>query len=235
MALNNHSNPGSSTALSIIKGCTSFGANLGLSVAILRLAVHALKNYYIPKLRDQEGSPDDARNAKYEYFTTLLRLVLGNLLFDSSDGNFGSSSGREGDAYYNAAYGNGSLDNGNTVVNGNELRSVKKERKILHRGSCHCKSVQFSLYAKPDFEAIDCPGKIRYPYVKVESCAFKITRGSKFLQMYYVNIPKRGHSPYASSYTYEQTFRNFTSNESESKTAAHAFCKRYETVIHSIW
>ena len=220
---------GSTTSVSVLKSCSSFigttAANLGLSIAVLRMAVHALKLYYLPKLSqiqkqaNSEKEGDANALKRYEYFTLLLRLALGNLLFQSS-----SSSGGEGDAYFNAVYGkkgNNQLKSFQSSTTQQTLKgnTPKKERKIVHRGSCHCNSVQFALRAKPDFEAIDCPGKIRYPHILVESTEFKITRGSKFLQMYYVNVPN-------DDFPQDGSYIRDGSGCCESTTAAHAFCMR---------
>lgn len=234
MSIIANSNSNGSVALSMLKSCTSFigakVANLGVSIAILRMAVHALKHYYLPKLAQIQKQAEDEYNTdlneikRYEYFTLLLRLALGNLLFQSS-----SSSEYNGDAYYNALYGTQENKGQKSLrelipsISQHKKDAVsKKDRQIVHRGSCHCNTIQFRLRAKPDFEAIDCPGKIRYPHIVVESSAFKITRGSKFLQMYYVDVSKED---------FPQDINGFLNvsddtNARESTTAAHAFCMR---------
>jgi len=58
---------------------------------------------------------------------------------------------------------------------------------IIHEGSCHCKSITFSLKAPADLHTFDSSGKIRYPFFRSLADNFYLVTGSSFLSKYYVN------------------------------------------------
>mmetsp|Transcript_12945 Transcript_12945/g.19382 ORF Transcript_12945/g.19382 Transcript_12945/m.19382 type:complete len:398 (-) Transcript_12945:101-1294(-) len=180
-----------------------FGASFGISLAIIRIAVHALKRYYLP------SAVDGKRDKQKQYFTFLLRILLGNLLsINENDGRNQHGMLFESEFYMIALL---------KRIAGIEDDSEKREncdeylenRDVIHSGSCHCGSVHFELRAKAYFDALDSPGKIRYPHVAVESSAFRLIQGTRYLKMYYVKLSQVN-----------------AVEEEEDVTAAHAFCKR---------
>lgn len=181
-----------------------FGASFGVSLAIIRVAVHALKRYYLPSVVDGK------RDRQKQYFSFLLRILLGNLLYNSdSDGRNHNAKLFESEFYIIALFkrlAGIEEDDPGKRENGDEYL---ENRDVIHPGSCHCGSVHFELRAKPYFDALDCQGKIRYPHVSVESSAFRLTKGTRYLKMYYVKLSQIN-----------------AFGEEEDVTAAHAFCKR---------
>ncbi len=108
-----------------------------------------------------------------------------------SDGEKSSHQDSKGDAYYKSAY----------KANEGEKN---ENRVITHRGSCHCNSVQFALKASMAPVARDCKSKFRYPHVSASSQTFHLTRGTRYLNIYYVTLTKT----------------------SDRSMAAHGFCSR---------
>lgn len=82
---------------------------------------------------------------------------------------------------------------------------------VIHKGSCHCAAIQFTLRDKQCVVAFDSPGKIRYPYVVTGDADFQLTSGSQFLGVYYVTLPPPAEEDCVGD---------------DLVTAAHTFCKR---------
>lgn len=87
----------------------------------------------------------------------------------------------------------------------------------LYHGSCHCKSISFTLSALNHINAKSCrEGKIRFPNCSATANDFKFTNGTEFLSIYYVDIPVQ---------KYSTSVRDVTSLI-EKQVAAHTFCSR---------
>ncbi|GFH59719.1 hypothetical protein CTEN210_16195 [Chaetoceros tenuissimus] len=96
----------------------------------------------------------------------------------------------------------------------NALQDIEDMEEMVHtgelvkfQGSCHCRSVLFTLRAPETIIAKDCQGKIRYPHYKTTAESFQLIAGTKYLSVYYVNLPK-------------------ASTAAEPIVAAHTFCSR---------
>ena len=71
---------------------------------------------------------------------------------------------------------------------------------------------------------LDCPGKIRYPHILSDASKFQLTKGSSFLQVYYVTLPR--HLSETDRDERHAELNNNNSKSSNSTVAAHAFCNR---------
>lgn len=74
---------------------------------------------------------------------------------------------------------------------------------ITHRGSCHCESIHFEVFAPRQLTAQDGLGKISYSHIQVQATQFRIFAGYECLKMYYVY-----------------------SHTGNGKKGAHGFCER---------
>lgn len=117
-----------------------FGASFGVSLAIIRVAVHALKRYYLPSVVDGK------RDRQKQYFSFLLRILLGNLLYNSdSDGRNHNAKLFESEFYIIALFkrlAGIEEDDPGKRENGDEYL---ENRDVIHPGSCHCGSVHFEV------------------------------------------------------------------------------------------
>jgi len=119
-------------------------ATLALSLALLRLAGHALK------YDGQEEAPSSFSSIKGVLRTILLDLY--------------PSRQAEG----------------------------QDQEWIVHRGSCHCKAIQFELIAPKKVRASRGQGKIQFPHSRTNATNFRLLKGTDHLHMYYVNVPSKG-------------------------------------------
>lgn len=158
----------------------STAVTIGFSVAVARFVTHAFRQHRKHVKGVNKGECFSFWISIFQIFqrTTLRR--------DSS-----SREEVQGDEYYNTAYNRRDNDN-----------EKKDDELIMHYGSCHCRSVCFSLLSKQDLIAYDSPGKIRYAYIPTSATEFQLTKGTEQLSIYYLMQPP------------------------ESTMAAYAFCKQ---------
>jgi len=99
-----------------------------------------------------------------------------------------------------------------------------------HRGSCHCRSIQFLLRGPQKLEAVDSPGKIRYPHIPTTATQFQLLRGENEVKFYYVN-DKSDSSVGSTIASEEQPDYNFENDDDQhnnrtqqQSSGAHGFC-----------
>lgn len=124
-------------------------ATLGVSVAILRLILYAVR------LKRRGSLP--------LFLHPILQVVLKTLYFDEDQVADG--------------------------VDDDEDREL-----VRHLGSCHCKVIQFELWAQKRVVARLHPnGKLKFPRVKTIARHFQLIEGTQHMKMYYLSIEKEEH------------------------------------------
>jgi len=102
------------------------------------------------------------------------------------------------------------------AVRKNNVEELSFEKRLYH-GSCHCKSISFTLSAPNHIRAKSSrEGKMRFPNCSTTANDFKFTNGTEFLSVYYVKIPIQKCS----------TRVDAIQALIEKQVAAHTFCSR---------
>ncbi|KAL7539399.1 hypothetical protein ACHAXR_009251 [Thalassiosira sp. AJA248-18] len=86
-----------------------------------------------------------------------------------------------------------------------------------HQGSCHCGLITFLIRGPQRLQAVDSPGKIRYPHVPTSANRFQLLRGESDMRFYYEE-----DNDDSSSITFEHAGEE--RNDTNEALGAHAFC-----------
>eukprot|EP00584_Thalassiosira_punctigera_P005972 CAMPEP_0172544896 /NCGR_PEP_ID=MMETSP1067-20121228/14955_1 /TAXON_ID=265564 ORGANISM="Thalassiosira punctigera, Strain Tpunct2005C2" /NCGR_SAMPLE_ID=MMETSP1067 /ASSEMBLY_ACC=CAM_ASM_000444 /LENGTH=487 /DNA_ID=CAMNT_0013331547 /DNA_START=379 /DNA_END=1843 /DNA_ORIENTATION=+ len=86
-----------------------------------------------------------------------------------------------------------------------------------HQGSCHCSSVTFVLRGPQRLQAVDSPGKIRYPHIPTPANRFQLLRGESEMRFYYEE-----DNDDSSSITFDHAVEE--RNDTKDASGAHVFC-----------
>ncbi|KAL3796705.1 hypothetical protein HJC23_010005 [Cyclotella cryptica] len=117
-----------------------------------------------------------------------------------------------------------------------DLEQSKAREKNLeggyeHRGSCHCRSIHFLLRGPKNLQAVDSPGKIRYPHIPTTASQFELLRGENDMRFYYVNVKADSASIESSiaseepNYCFESDDDIHNNNRTQQQSSgAHGFC-----------
>jgi len=110
--------------------------------------------------------------------------------------------------------------------NGGELSSREEEDQgeiiqgndgeYEHKGSCHCSSITFVLRGPKLLQAVDSPGKIRYPHIPIPADRFQLLRGKSDMRFYYEDDNNDDSSSI--------TFDHAVVEERNDASGAHVFC-----------
>mmetsp|Transcript_17029 Transcript_17029/g.34176 ORF Transcript_17029/g.34176 Transcript_17029/m.34176 type:complete len:618 (-) Transcript_17029:115-1968(-) len=113
------------------------------------------------------------------------------------------------------------------------------DEECEHYGSCQCGSIYFVLRGPKHLQAVECPGKIRYPHIPTTADRFRLVRGASDMRFYYNNtVPlgdlqeevEEGAHSVVGSYTYgdggsnSRKNANSRQNNQQQSCGAHAFC-----------
>lgn len=163
-----NSNTTGSSSNSQVSRTVGTAATIGLSLTILRFLISAAtvnNNRRGGGDADYNDDGDDGSLAgRSEVLYQFVKSVLKRMLLLQSNNNNGGGGDGDGDDQ--------SEDN----------------VPIIHKGACHCRSVQFELIAP---RKVACkaarPGKIQYRHARVRARSFRFIQGAPFVNMYYVN------------------------------------------------
>eukprot|EP00579_Thalassiosira_antarctica_P017244 CAMPEP_0201933448 /NCGR_PEP_ID=MMETSP0903-20130614/31577_1 /ASSEMBLY_ACC=CAM_ASM_000552 /TAXON_ID=420261 /ORGANISM="Thalassiosira antarctica, Strain CCMP982" /LENGTH=433 /DNA_ID=CAMNT_0048473393 /DNA_START=473 /DNA_END=1777 /DNA_ORIENTATION=- len=86
-----------------------------------------------------------------------------------------------------------------------------------HQGSCHCSSITFVLRGPQRLQAVDSPGKIRYPHIPTSANRFQLLRGESDMRFYYEE-----DNDDSSSITFDHAVEE--RNDANQASGAHVFC-----------
>jgi len=125
--------------------------------------------------------PKQTRTASYSVLG-IFRRTLRRILLDESE--------------YIARAPSSALDD---AIDGND---DAEGPLVIHQGSCHCESIQFTVLAPRVLTAQDGPGKIQFRHTQVKASNFRVYAGFDSLKTYYVAYRDSGNK------------------------GAHAFCER---------
>lgn len=86
-----------------------------------------------------------------------------------------------------------------------------------HQGSCHCSSITFVLRGPKRLQAVESPGKIRYPHIPIPADRFQLLTGESEMRFYYEDDNNNDDSS-------SITFDHAVVEERNDASGAHVFC-----------